>query len=368
MSETTKPVEKKRWIDGKRRWFILALVILGGYAAWGPLGVIRPLAPLVVLYPEPTGLGLFGFEITNTILATLIADVVLIWAALGWYRNTNAGKKVATGFANFFEMLVEMFWNMAESANAKWARRIFPITGTIFLLVFTANMIKLVPGFESIGYMKEGHGSYGFAPVELIPGVLWGLDKDHPITAAEHSEDAEHAEEAEAHGEEAESHGATEISADKYYEVVPFLRGSATDLNFTLALAVTTIITVQVFGVMALGPGYFSKFFQVNRLINGGPFGLIDFGVGLLEIILELAKILSFAFRLFGNIFAGALLLSIVGALTAVVVPAGLYIFEVFFGIIQAYVFSLLALVFITGALVSHHGDDHHEEEHAAAH
>lgn len=364
MSETNKPVEKKRWIDGKRRWIILALVVLGGYAAWGPLGVTRPLAPLVVLPAEPTGLNILGFEITNTILATLLADLVLLLMAFGWYRNTEGGKKVATGFANFFEMLVEMFWNMAESANAKWARRIFPITGTIFLLVFTANMIKLVPGFESIGYMKEGHGNYGYAPVELIPGVLWGLDKDHPITAADH------AAEAEPHGEEEtkESHGATEISSDKYYEVVPFLRGSATDLNFTLALAVTTIIVVQVFGVMALGPGYFSKFFQFNRLINGGPFGLIDFGVGLLEVILELAKILSFAFRLFGNIFAGALLLSIVGALTAVVIPAGLYIFEVFFGIIQAYVFSLLALVFITGALVSHHGGDHHEEEHAAAH
>lgn len=369
MSETTKPVEKKRWIDGKRRWIILALVVLGGYAAWGPLGVTRPLAPLVVLPAEPTGLNLFGFEITNTILATLLADIALLLMAFGWYRNTNGGKKVATGFANFFEMLVEMFWNMAESANAKWARRIFPITGTIFLLVFTANMIKLVPGFESIGYMKEGHGSYGYAPVELIPGVLWGLDKDHPITDSDHPEEGKEAAEGEYGEKEKDKHaGATEIYPDKYYEVVPFLRGSATDLNFTLALAVATIVIVQIFGVMALGPGYFSKFFQFNRLINGGPFGLIDFGVGLLEIILELAKILSFAFRLFGNIFAGALLLSIVGALTAVVIPAGLYIFEVFFGIIQAYVFSLLALVFITGALVSHHGDDHHEEEHAAAH
>jgi F-type H+-transporting ATPase subunit a len=248
---------------------------------------------------------------------------------------------------------------------------VFPLTGTIFLLVFTANMVKLLPGFESIGYMKEGHGSYGYKAVELIPGTLYGLDKDQPIPAgydeahAEEKADGEHAEEGE------ESHGAAEIDPEKYYEVVPFLRGSATDLNFTIALALSTVVMVQVYGVMALGPGYFTKFFQVNRLFNGGPFGLIDFLVGLLEIILELAKILSFAFRLFGNIFAGALLLSIVGALTAVLVPPGLYIFEVFFGIIQAYVFSLLALVFVSGALVSHHGDDHgkeHGAEPAAAH
>ena len=85
-------------------------------------------------------------------------------------------------------------------------------------------------------------------------------------------------------------------------------------------------------------------------------FGLIDFAVGFLELILEFAKILSFGFRLFGNIFAGALLLSIVGALTAVIVPPGLYLFEIFFGIIQAYVFFLLATIFISGAVVSHAG------------
>jgi F-type H+-transporting ATPase subunit a len=82
-----------------------------------------------------------------------------------------------------------------------------------------------------------------------------------------------------------------------------------------------------------------------------------------LEIILEFAKILSFAFRLFGNIFAGALLLSIVGALLPVIIPPALYGFEIFFGTIQAYVFFLLAVVFISGALVSHH-DDHSEEHH----
>lgn len=152
-------------------------------------------------------------------------------------------------------------------------------------------------------------------------------------------------------------------------EVVPFLRGSATDLNFPFALAMIAVTMTQVFGLWALGPNYIlDKFFQIKKLVSGGPFGAIDFGVGLLEIVLEFAKILSFGFRLFGNIFAGALLLSIVGALTAVIVPAGLYLFEVFFGIIQAYVFFLLATMFISGATVSHgaHGDEH--GEHAAAH
>ena len=97
-------------------------------------------------------------------------------------------------------------------------------------------------------------------------------------------------------------------------------------------------------------------------MISGGIFGLIDFAVGFLELILEFAKILSFSFRLFGNIFAGVLLLSILGALLPIVLPPGLYLFEIFFGAIQAYVFFLLATVFMNMATVGHGAD--HEEAH----
>ena len=373
-----------------KRWIILILVLVGIYAAFIGPGVLRPIAPLVVLPGEETGIYIIppfetskpsslllcqpyheayecSFPITNTILGTLLADLVLILISIGAYRFVRRGNLVPKGFYNFFEWIVEMFWNMAVNSTGKWARKVFPLSGTIFLLIFTANMIKLIPGFESVGYMKEGHGSYGYKAVELIQGTVWGLDKTQSITSVDESEgETETVSEAEAAHSEAVFGfpGAKEISTGKFYEVVPWLRGSATDLNFTLALAIATVVMVQVYGVMAMGPGYFQKYFQFNRLVNGGPFGVIDFGVGFLEIILEFAKILSFAFRLFGNIFAGALLLSIVGALTAVVVPVGLYIFEVFFGIIQAYVFSLLALVFVAGALVSHNGEEHHEDEH----
>jgi len=190
--------------------------------------------------------------------------------------------------------------------------------------------------------------------------TVYTLDKGQPVeveATAAHDAVTTHAE-----GEEVVSEGHAEETGElcTACEVVPFLRGSATDLNFTFALAFVAVAMTQVYGVWAVGPGYFEKFFQFRRLASGGPFGLIDFAVGFLEIILEFAKILSFGFRLFGNIFAGALLLSIVGALTAVAVPAGLYLFEIFFGIIQAYVFFLLATVFISGATVAHGGHDEH--------
>lgn len=330
-----------------KRWIVLALIALGVYAAFFGPTFLKPISPVVKLPGEPTGLVIGSFQITNTILATLLADIVVLLLAFGAWRFHKSGKLVPTGIYNAFEVIVEFLWNSVEGAvGSKWGKRILPLTATIFLLIFSANMVKLLPGFESIGYLEERHEGKGYAAVKV--GPFWTLDKGQEVEAGAH--------EGEAVAHEGETAPCTAC------EVVPFLRGSATDLNFPFALAVITVIMTQVYGVWALGPKYFEKFFQVKKLVSGGLFGLIDFAVGLLEIILEFAKILSFGFRLFGNIFAGALLLSIVGALLPVVLPPGLYLFEVFFGIIQAYVFFLLATMFTSGATVSHaaHEEGHH--------
>jgi F-type H+-transporting ATPase subunit a len=116
---------------------------------------------------------------------------------------------------------------------------------------------------------------------------------------------------------------------------------------------------VQVFGVQALGLNYFSKFINLKTIINKPFFGLMDFIVGLLELLSEVAKILSFSLRLFGVIFAGTLLLAILGSLTVFFVPGLLVGLELAVGVIQAYVFSTLALTFMSQATVAHHGDEH---------
>ena len=343
-----------------KRWIVLALILLGVYCAYIGPSILKPISPVVVVPAEPTGLKLFGLEITNTMLATLIADVVLVLMAFSAWRFHRRGSLVPSGFYNGFEAIIEYIWTAVENQTGKWARRIFPVVGTIFMLIFVANMIKLVPGFESIGYLKEAHKDPAYAPVQLfnIAGLaVYTIDKGQPVAVESHTADEESG-----HGEE-DTH-AEEAALCTACEVVPYLRGSATDLNFTVALAVIAVFMTQVFGVWALGPSYFGKFFQFKALVSGGIFGLINFGVGFLELILEFIKVISFSFRLFGNIFAGALLLSILGALLPVVLPPGLYLFEIFFGLIQAYVFYLLATVFMSMALVSHHGDEHAEAEH----
>lgn len=150
---------------------------------------------------------------------------------------------------------------------------------------------------------------------------------------------------------------------DDLYAVTPFVRGATTDLNLTLGLGLLAFVAIQYFGVKAQGPRYFTKFFNTPALENVAkrPMGAMDFVVGLLEIISELAKVLSFGFRLFGNLFAGGVLLFVMSFLLAMLVPAAVYGLELFVGLIQAFVFAMLLLVFSAMAMQGHdHGGEHH--------
>lgn len=346
------------------RWVWLGLMIVGGVLAWNVGGIWKAVPPAVVLPAEPAWPGLYlapGLPFTNTMLSVLVASLLLFALTVipvQWF--VRSGRDVPSGLYQLVEMAVEFFWNTTQSAAGKWARRIFPFTMTIFLYVLIVNLFKLVPIHETIGYTKIAHGNIqGYATV--VVGGVHLLDGSHPYDAAAHASD-----EGAAHGEESEYWNSPEPCEN--CEIVPTFRGAATDLNFTASLALITMFMVQVFGVWALGPGYFTKFINLRTIISKPFFGLMDFIVGLLELISEIAKILSFSLRLFGVIFAGTLLLSIVSTLsfggvqpTVFFVPGLLVGLELFVGIIQAYVFSTLALTFMSQATVSHHGDEHSE-------
>ncbi len=150
---------------------------------------------------------------------------------------------------------------------------------------------------------------------------------------------------------------------DDIFVVTSFVRAATTDLNLTLGLALLAVIVIQIFGVQALGIKYFTKFVNTPALENAGknPMGIMDFGIGLLEIVSELSKVLSFGFRLFGNIFAGQVLLFVIPFLVAWIVPTAVYGLELFVGLIQAFVFAMLLLVFSAMAMEGHgHEEDAH--------
>lgn len=350
MSTTTN---KRKWKYGFKRWIVLGLLILAGWLAFvapQTFGPFKPVIPTVVLPGEelwpgaqivpPFDLGSFhfgGIPLTNTILSTLLADLLLVAIALFVVRpNVRSGAAQPSRLYVGVEMLVEYFWNqVVTGVGAKWARRVFPIVVTIFLLILSANLVKMMPGYEVFGWLKpvEGEGGVKAYPVVPVAGNVYALNG----------------------APSAQSEGPK-------YELVPFLRGSATDINFPLALAVFTVTCIFVFGVWSQKGAFFGKYFPFGRMISVPMFGVIDFIVGILEFFLEFVKVISLTLRLFGNIFAGGLLLLIIGSLTAVIVPAGLAAFELFVGAIQAYVFAMLALIFIQLAMAGHGGEQPHAD------
>ncbi|MEO8539554.1 MAG: F0F1 ATP synthase subunit A [bacterium] len=166
------------------------------------------------------------------------------------------------------------------------------------------------------------------------------------------------------HGEGAEGHAipsatlgsieSVDFPGKKLGLVIPYFRGTFSDVNNTLAMGIIAFLCVEFWGFQALGPGYLKKFFNLN--------GIMSF-VGILELLSEFIRIISFCFRLFGNIFAGEVLVLMLTFLMPFFFVDVIYGLELFVGFIQAAVFALLTLVFATMA-VEHHGDDEHHEGH----
>jgi F-type H+-transporting ATPase subunit a len=128
---------------------------------------------------------------------------------------------------------------------------------------------------------------------------------------------------------------------------VPLFRSPAADLNFTLAFAVISVIVTNIIGMASVGVfKHLGKFFNFK-----GP---IDFFIGILELISELAKIISLSFRLFGNVFAGEVLLTIISFLAPYFIPLPFLFLEIFVGMIQAFIFAMITLVSISLHTATH--------------
>jgi F-type H+-transporting ATPase subunit a len=329
-------VEKpsKKWRYGVNRWVILVLVILNIIA----VQFYAPVLPHIQLPAENVSRSpLFGnFYLTNTLIATIIADVVLILIAFAVTRAVRSGELIPRGIPGAIEAILEVINNLTESTAGKWTKSIFPFFATITLLVLVVNWMELIPGVDSIGRLE--HAAHGNPIEEVIPGV-WTVVKPPSEAAADAHEGG--------------------------YALVPFVRVASTDLNFTVALALISVVMTQVMGVRALGATYFTKFINVGGIFTRPVFGLIDFFVGLLELLSEFSKLLSFSFRLFGNIFAGSVLLFVIGTLIPVFVQSMFLGLEFFVGLIQAVVFGMLTMVFMAQATQGH--GEHHEEEEVPA-
>lgn len=329
------------------RWVVLAAIILGLFLFTPLFGIglsIKPIMPEVFLpgerlseHPLFTIPFIGPFYYTNTTTGIILADLVILLIAIGVSRGVKSGKMALTGISGAVEALIEALHGITEGTAGKWTKQIFPWFAAITLLVLASNWLGLIPGAETIGVVHHSEHE-GYALRDL--GAIGSLKIQTIWDEGEHAEGG--------HGER--------------YAIIPFHRPVSTDLNFTFALALVAVVMVQVIGFRAQGWGYLTKFWNVKHFFSKPIFGFIDWGVGLLELISEFSKILSFAFRLFGNLFAGAVLIFVMGSLVPIFAPAMFYLLEFFVGLIQAIVFGMLTMTFMAQATQGH---GEHEEAHA---
>ena len=229
-------------------------------------------------------LGVFNF--TNSYLLSLIVMGIFVSLTI-WLKDKLA--LIPGKMQSILELLTEQILQLMDTilGSRFLSEKYFPLVATIFLFVLLSNWLGLLPGTGSLGLTHEIY-----------------------------------------------KHGETE------HVLIPLLRAPTSDLNFTIALAVISIIAINFFGFVALGfKQHAGKFFNFKNPIYTF--------VGILELISEFVKIISFSFRLFGNVFAGEVLLIIIGFLGPYFLPLPFLFLEVFVGFIQAFIFAMLTLVFV---------------------
>lgn len=258
-----------------------------------------------------------SFVVTNTLVSACVATLVFLLIA---FCLRGSSSKRPGRFQLFVEMVLEGimgFFDQVTHDRAK-TRKFLPFVGTLFLFILVSNWMGLLPGTGSIG--------------------VWHL-------------------------------------VDGEREFIPLLRPANSDLNLTLVMALLTIIGSHVLGVASLGWWvHLNKFIQIQGFVKAlasfSPIKIltafVEFIVGIIELFGEVAKIASLSLRLFGNVFAGEVLMTVITSLIAYLAPLPFMGLEILVGVVQAVVFSTLTLVYLTLMTMAPHGADH-DEEHAPA-
>ena len=252
-----------------------------------------------------------NFIITNTLLSSWIASVVLVGI---FVIGARRARLVPGRFQNFCEIVIEALLRFVEgTVGPRRSRLLFPVIATIFLFVLINAWIGLLPIYPALGTLVDGH-------IE-----------------------------------------------------VHLLRPAGTDINMPLALALVSFVFVEYLGLKMLGIGYFGKFVRVSSLVRGlsalASFRMLDafqgfldfFFVGPLEAFSEFVRLISFTFRLFGNMTAGEILVLISAFLVPFVATVGVYGLELLVGFIQGLIFAGLTLVFAAIAMTAHQHESHEE-------
>jgi len=296
-------------------FLILALFLL----AVG--GIFFPVPPPHVYLPGDKLFWVAGFPITNTFISSWLTIIVL---SLLFFLGTRRMRIVPRGLQNICELIVETIIGFCESVAGKdYGRKFSIVVGTILLFVLMNAWLSLLPGFKVIGFGEHG----------VFETAFFG-------------------------------------EREGFIVHKPLFRNANTDINVPLSLAIVSFIFVQFWGTRALGARkYLGKFVRIGPMLHGlkeffkgkvldglmGLFiGFIQIFVGALELISEFVRVISFTFRLFGNMTAGATVVLMIAFLIPWLVPVPFYGLEMILGFVQALIFGGLTLVFAATAITPH--------------
>jgi F-type H+-transporting ATPase subunit a len=380
---------------------VLALVAVGFLFVRSPKPIIEIKAETI------TDIG--PFPLVNTFVASTTVVIFLIAVALLATRNISL---IPGKLQNLVEAVTEAMLNTCiNTAGEKNGRRFFPVIMTIFTFIWIANWMALLPFFNAIGSVEKvsaedfhkqaavmsqsvgirlikpnqkalefnvdpsACGAYDTTTGPKPPGSGAKLDscvkgqRALAITDKLAKSESIHAgDPAGCAGSPGDaSHDACLVdlsnkAIDALHSngkelgvLVPYFRSMNTDINSPLSIAIVAVMFIEFWGITSLGFfRYATKFLNVSSPIN--------FIVGLIEFVAEVARLISFTFRLFGNMLAGEILLLMMIFLIPFVLALPFYALEVFVGVIQAFVFALLTLVFGALASTGHEGHDDHPE------
>jgi F-type H+-transporting ATPase subunit a len=267
----------------------------------------------VTLYAEPIS-HVGSLPITNSLLTSWITVLIIVALAISVRLKL---RQIPKGIQNIFEIIIEGALSLCDqiTGNRKISTKVFPLVFSIFLFILINNWLGILP-FGGFGLIEKSHEGSAF---------------------------------------------------------IPFIRSGTADINTTIALAIMAVVLSNLFGVLTIGAWKaFNKYVNIAALgsiftkVRKDPTILVvapvTFFVGVLELMGEFAKVASLSFRLFGNVFAGEVLLMSMSAILAYILPIPFLFLEIFVGLIQAFIFSILVLVYFTIASQDH--DEHEESDH----
>jgi len=278
------------------------------------------------MHIAPEIVHIFGIPIYNTLFTTFVTDAVLLLMVFAVYKNL---KPVPGKLQSIFEQLVSYFYNLTEQISGKRADVIFPWVASFFLFILVSNLLGLLPGFGTIGEVQ--HTSAVHASTDSTEHTSTDTHTQQATTTSDDT-----------HKDEEEAHGT---------RIIPLLRPATSDFNTTLALSVISLVATHTIAIRSTGlKDYLSRFFALN------PIYLF---VGILELVSEVTKLFSLSFRLFGNIFAGEVVLHTIAELSAFLAPIPFLLLESIVALVQALVFAMLTMVFMSILSTPHHGEEH---------